>query len=282
MRFVVLRNEGTMTIDNQTYPLPQASLDTIGQIVEIIAFNADSGTGFIERNDRPKLLDRSMDPANYEHLINAWMWAAFPYWAAMSDGAAALTQARQIKVRYVDALYHAKRQAPIAYGAYSWNADDDEVDYIIEQISAFDVAAAVVGGINNGTTIGSSITILGNKPVVGLSTNIVNPPLTMPANRFFTLTTNPNITTFSPTASNPTATKSPSTNSIAGGPTIPITPRGSISSVAMSPTDARSLVRAINDRRNSLNQTRAQKKYAYNNTDLGLADVINRSATAGW
>lgn len=130
MNFVVLRSEGVMSIDNEAIELNTTGL--LPAHVEILAWRGEKGSGFIERNDCQRVVEKVEDLIPYRLLVDSWIDAASRLPTPIS-----LAQAHRIKLDMVEAVYKNKRIAPYPYGAYVYEATDEAVAYMSAAVSAF-------------------------------------------------------------------------------------------------------------------------------------------------
>jgi len=124
MNMVMLRSEGAMSVDNIVVELDVAKW-ILDSRVELIAWNGDAATGFIEYNDRPRITEPLDDIAVYKDIVDVWIAAAAQLFAPLG-----LQQAKRVKQGLVDALYHAKRRKPFSYGGRLYDSRDEAVGYL--------------------------------------------------------------------------------------------------------------------------------------------------------
>jgi hypothetical protein len=142
MRFLLVRSENLVVVDNAELTISCAALPTN---VEMVVYNEIDGK--IEYNDRPSVRIAFTDPSPYQTLINSWITAA-----AAQTPALQLAQAKQVKNDLIDGVFHHKRRLPFTLGPWQYDARDDNVqalDLLVQSnASASSENSGLIGSIN--------------------------------------------------------------------------------------------------------------------------------------
>src|SRR5262249_46033863 len=137
-----LPRSGSMSIDNALL-----DLDSSGYFpseVEILAWHGDKGNGFIEYNDRPRIVEQVYDATLYRDLINDWVAAAAALPASLT-----LAQAKQVKQGFVEAIFHNKRMLPYQHlDGWRYEATDEAIAYMTSALASGNIEAAMSSFIN--------------------------------------------------------------------------------------------------------------------------------------
>ncbi|PWT74313.1 MAG: hypothetical protein C5B60_06885 [Chloroflexi bacterium] len=148
VNFTASRSQGLMSVDNASLKFNAAPF--LPPNIEMVAWDGDAGSGFVERNDRARMTEKISDLSDYLEMLDAWIANAAnaPVWADASTASPTpLTemQIRQIKSDIVDAVYTTKRLQPRWWGSYLYEATDEAIAHM--------TAAADVGSVESGDIV---------------------------------------------------------------------------------------------------------------------------------
>jgi hypothetical protein len=293
MDFVISRDEGIVSVDNQ--PLAVAT-SSVPANVAMVAFDCSGGAGNVEYNDRLRLLEPFIDVTPYLALINAWLSAA-----AMMGMPITLAQAKMVKIGLVDGIFNSERQLPIDTQNYTWDASDPSFLGMQAAVMAWDVAGAITqadatfAANVNGMTVQTPHTGVAANAIAGVYSSIANyfsaswpysgtrPPLGGswgPSTNYVysvyggDVTQQPNVGMQKSPINAPSA-------SVLAGPPIDWPPINSTVLVRLSMASMRAIIWAIQWRRTQLQTTRLFKESAINALTT-IADVIAYDVSSGW
>jgi hypothetical protein len=132
MRFMVDRFGNQMAVDNSV--ATNMDFSALGSTVALIVW--DGLGGEIENTDGPAVRTTFTDPSPYQPLLNAWMTKV-----AAATPPLTLAQAKSIKSALVNAIYEAKRTAPITSGGQTYEATNEAVTAMAAALTWGDFAA---------------------------------------------------------------------------------------------------------------------------------------------
>jgi hypothetical protein len=112
MKFVIIRGENVMSVDNEV-----ATINAAGLAANVLLVAWDGNTGVLQYNDRAAIKEPFGDPSPYQTQLNLWI--------AAKTAALTLTQSKAVKTLLVDGIYRFKRTAPITYSGQVWDASDE-------------------------------------------------------------------------------------------------------------------------------------------------------------
>jgi hypothetical protein len=299
MRFVIIRSESMIVIDNADLHLDCSSLPAN---VEIVVYQEIEGK--VEYNDRPSVRTRFTDPSPYQTLLNSWMTAA----AALAPPLQ-LDQAKQIKIDLVEAIFHHKRRLPFISGPWQYDARDESVANLEVLIRGTSTVGSSSSGLIANINVALS-TITGQ--INSVHSNITSWSGSMNTNfsQMNFLTSNAaNIdmlgcinayiiggatVTISGSGSSPgpgpgSGAAQIAGASVSGSVTTDLTYAGNITMMPLNATTPQTIaastvntaIQGIASRRNTLNNDRLTKEVAINALTT-IAQVVAYDATAGW
>ena len=308
MRFNINRPLNCTWVDD----VPNTSVNTSGLPANVLRVKWLDKEGYIYYTGST-LNTKITDPSPYQVHINNWMTASIP--GTPEAPPLTLTEAKQIKIYFIETLFETKRQAPYAYaiaaGAYSWEATDGTVANMSAMMMP--VIYNLIGGLaeGGGENANSLINQINNRLAI-LTTNVNSnfSSVVSKINAFVTYINNTvlgtgaapadmdkvNYALFAPPAG--INALIPHTTTMANvpsaavppidpagvtptGATVQWTPIGQASPVNLTVTEMSSLMGGIAARRTSLLTTKINKTNAVNALDQHRA-VIAYDATAGW
>jgi hypothetical protein len=121
MRFWIVQHPGEtniMAIDDASYQ--NISLPGWNSTIDFI--NWDGKKGDIRYWTQPGITVNFVDPTPYVPYINNWLTVA-----STMNPPINLDQAKKVKSDLVDTLFDIKRQLPIVYDGYTWDATDESM-----------------------------------------------------------------------------------------------------------------------------------------------------------
>jgi hypothetical protein len=251
VHFLIAPEENIMAIDNQ--PMYIADMSSVATNISIIAYNCSNGVGMVEYNDRLKLFDSFSDMSPYIPFFNQWLVVAETF----TSMPLTLPQAKYVKIGLTEATFNSKRQAPIAFAGFNWDASDPAVVLMQNALATWDVAAAAsaadaqLAANVSGMTIDTQTTFTGSGGSISAVSTSTHSAVGAPG---------------------------PVTGPTVKWPTYP-SPPGTLVNLTMSAM--RSLIAAINQRMQNLNTVRTNKETAINHLTT-IADVIAYSVLSGW
>ncbi len=242
-----------MAIDNQPMYIDMSSAPSN---IAIVAYNCETGLGLVEYNDRLKLFDAIGDMSPYLPFFNQWLTIA----STFTQMPLTLSQAKYVQTGLIDAYFNSKRQAPIAYGGFTWDASDAAVARMMAVLAAWDVASAA-------SAADAQLAANVNAMSISTSASLVNP-----GSGGVNFGTGISASSSHSGVSAPGAVK---------GPVVPWPPYQSTTLINMTMSDMRGLIDAINQRRNNLAAIQQSKITAVNHIGT-IPQVIAYDITAGW
>lgn len=292
MRFLIAPSENLMSIDNAVATIPGA-LFNLQSTISFAVWDAYSG-GEYEFSDRPAMHEHFLDPSFAEAAFNLWL-------TAQTTAAPPLTlaQARAAKRNLVDGIYDARRQAPIAFLSWSWDADDESFAAMQAALASWDSHAAVnsaftyeTAQINAAlTTVAAQVnaeahqTSTSTSVSPSASTSLSGGSVSSTAGGITGMTSQPAGTTiailpitstFTPGSASTSVSAPASSSSVTthsgiaatslndtgsiSPPAISWPPSGSSSTIPLTSAQMRGLIAAIQTRRSSLNILRQTQK----------------------
>jgi hypothetical protein len=290
MRFVIMRDDNAMSIDNARLDMDCSALASNLALVAYV-----ESEGKLQYNDRPGQLTAFTDPAPYQPFINSWITAS-----AADTPPLQLAQAKQIKKDLVDAIYNHKRRLPYVYNAKTYDASDESVMYMTAAssvgtsagsdsglISSINSAFITLAGQINGQLVSTINSNAGTNNNSAANVNAWSAQNTAAWNCLYYPGVGGNVVAAGPwtvPSSGGFGTHTTSTNvagATVGASNISWQPAGSTDPVPLSRSEFAGALSGIVSRRNALNNNRVDKKAAID----ALADipaVVAYDATASW
>jgi hypothetical protein len=290
MDFVIARDEGIMSIDNQPLAIDTSAL---ASNIALVAYDCSGGKGNIEYENSLRVLAPFIDVLPYAAFPNTWLTAA----AALVGMPVTLAQAKRVKIGLVDGIFNSKRQLPISYAGNMWDATDQAMIGMQAAINSWNIAADISAAdkalADNVNTMGLQVHMSNpaSAPVAFIaSTDTVSAATTATLDNtgkwVVGMSTSPAWATAvggGTVGVQPAyfATKGQITSSPTNGPNVPWPPLNATAPVTLSMGQMRTLISNIQTRRAALQSTRLTKTNAVNLLTT-IAAVIAYDATAGW
>lgn len=297
MRFMVDRLGSQMCVDNAI----ATGMDFTALAATIALIVWDGFSGEIESTDGPAVRTTFADPSPYQPLLNAWMTKV-----AAATPPLNIAQARSIKTALVNAVYSAKRQAPITSGGVTYEATNEAITAMAAALTWGDfaaLAAAINASIGPlATNVNTDMTQLCNQnntnftTLAAQCTNLQNIYLGAASDgssggsfeyitNFIAQRGNPTINLFPfgtlPVPATVVVSAIPAPAALNAGSSVQIYPIGSTTPITLTPAAATAVPAALAQRRNTLLGVRGTKQ----NQIAALATVaaaIAYDATSGW
>jgi hypothetical protein len=146
MKFLIVPPEQMMVVDNAVV----AGMNLSALTDSLIIWNGVSGE--IEPANAMPVRTAFKDPTPYLSYINAWIAAPVtisnpPVLDPGIELPLKLTQAKRIKTDLIETLFALKRQAPIAWASWTWDASDESLRAML--LALIPVSTQAVGSLVN-------------------------------------------------------------------------------------------------------------------------------------